>query len=162
MQGRGFSSFASNMIKLSVNETKWSSLLARTRALILYISIWKFDFGPETLPGLSRNGPRGFLILFPNEANRTGIFYHGMIAYNIHLLVSLSTKVSKTPRLLTITYTLYFHSCIWINEWMNKNELSNERMKKCDVTKTWKRVNNEEVWKFGPLPQAPPSAHILP
>ena len=44
------------MIKLSVNETKWSSLLARTRALILYISIWKFDFGPEMLPGLSRNG----------------------------------------------------------------------------------------------------------
>ena len=27
------------MIKLSVNETKWSSLLARTGALILYISI---------------------------------------------------------------------------------------------------------------------------
>ena len=39
MQDRGFNSFASNMIKLSVNETKWSSLLARTRALILYISI---------------------------------------------------------------------------------------------------------------------------
>ena len=58
MQGRGFNSFASNMIKLSVNETKWSSLLARTRALILYISIWKFDFGPEKLPGLSRNGPQ--------------------------------------------------------------------------------------------------------
>ena len=39
MQDRGFNSFASNMIKLSVSETKWSSLLARTRALILYISI---------------------------------------------------------------------------------------------------------------------------
>ena len=38
-QDRGFNSFASNMIKLSVNETKWSSLLGRTRALILYISI---------------------------------------------------------------------------------------------------------------------------
>ena len=47
------------MIKLSVNETKWSSLLARTRALILYISIWIFDFGPVKLPGLSRNGPQG-------------------------------------------------------------------------------------------------------
>ena len=46
------------MIKLSVNETKWSILLARTRALILYISIWIFDFGPEKLPGLSRNGPQ--------------------------------------------------------------------------------------------------------
>ena len=56
MQGRSFSSFASNMIKLSVNETERSSLLARTRALILYTSIWKFDFGPETLPGPSRNG----------------------------------------------------------------------------------------------------------
>ena len=58
MQGRGFNSFASNMTKLSVNETEWSSLLARTRVLIVYISIWKFDFGPETLPGLSRNGPQ--------------------------------------------------------------------------------------------------------
>ena len=34
-----FNSFASNMIKLSVSETKWSSLLASTRALIPYISI---------------------------------------------------------------------------------------------------------------------------
>ena len=46
------------MIKLSVSETKWSSLLARTRALILYISIWIFDFGPVKLPELSRNGPQ--------------------------------------------------------------------------------------------------------
>ena len=46
------------MIKLSVNEKKWSSLLARTRALILYISILIFDFGPEKLPRLSRRGPR--------------------------------------------------------------------------------------------------------
>ena len=56
IKDRGFNSFTSNMIKLSVNETKWSSLLARTRALF-YISIWIFDFGPEKLPGLSRNGP---------------------------------------------------------------------------------------------------------
>ena len=48
------------MIELSVSEKKWSSLLARTRALILYISIWIFDFGPEKLPGLSRNGPLAF------------------------------------------------------------------------------------------------------
>ena len=53
-QDRGFNSLASKMIKLSVSETKCSSLLARTRALILYISIWIFDFGPEKLPGLSR------------------------------------------------------------------------------------------------------------
>ena len=39
MQDRGFNGFASNMIKLSVNETKWSSLVVRTLALILYISI---------------------------------------------------------------------------------------------------------------------------
>ena len=39
MQDRGFSSFASNVMKLSVNETKWSSLLARNHALILYIFI---------------------------------------------------------------------------------------------------------------------------
>ena len=57
MQDRGFNRFASNMIKLSVNETKWSTLLARTCALILHTSIWLFDFGPEKLPGLSRNGP---------------------------------------------------------------------------------------------------------
>ena len=38
MQDRGFNSFASNIIKLSVNEAKWSSFLARTGALILFIS----------------------------------------------------------------------------------------------------------------------------
>ena len=49
------------MMKLSVNETKWSGLLARTHAFILYISISIFDFGPEKLPGLSRNGPLSLL-----------------------------------------------------------------------------------------------------
>ena len=39
------------MIKLSVNETKWSSLLAGTRALILYISISIFDFGARKVTG---------------------------------------------------------------------------------------------------------------
>ena len=58
IKDRGFNSFASDMIKLSVNETKWDSLLAWTRALILYILIWIFDFRPENLPGLSRNGPQ--------------------------------------------------------------------------------------------------------
>ena len=46
------------MIKLSVSETKWSSLLASTQALIPYISIWVFDFAPKKLPGLSRNVPQ--------------------------------------------------------------------------------------------------------
>ena len=45
-------------MKLSVNETKWSSLLGGTSTLTLYISIWIFDFGPEKLPGLSRNRPQ--------------------------------------------------------------------------------------------------------
>ena len=58
MPDRGFNSFASNMIKLSVNETKWISFLARNLALILFISISIFDFGPEKSPGLSRNGPQ--------------------------------------------------------------------------------------------------------
>ena len=53
------------MIKPSVKETKWSSLLARASALILYISISIFDFRPETLPGLSRNGP-----LAPSRVSR--------------------------------------------------------------------------------------------
>ena len=53
MHDKGLNSFASNMIKLSVNEIKWSSLLARTHALILFISIWIYLI----LPGLSRNGP---------------------------------------------------------------------------------------------------------
>ena len=35
MQDRGFNRFASNMINRSVNETKWSSLLATTRAFIV-------------------------------------------------------------------------------------------------------------------------------
>ena len=36
---RGFNIFASNMIKLSLHETKWNSLLAGTHAPILYILI---------------------------------------------------------------------------------------------------------------------------
>ena len=57
MKDRSFNSFASHMIKLSVNETKWSSLLARTSALIPFICISIFDFGPEKLSGLCRYGP---------------------------------------------------------------------------------------------------------
>ena len=41
----------SYMIKLPVNETKWSILLARTRALILFIWISIFDFGPKKVIG---------------------------------------------------------------------------------------------------------------
>ena len=59
MQDRGFNSLASDMIKLSVNETNCSSLLARTLAFIFDISILIFDFGPEKLPGRSINRPLG-------------------------------------------------------------------------------------------------------
>ena len=52
------------MIELSVNETKWCSLLASTPAFILYISIWIFDFGPVKLPGRSRNGPQSSYFYF--------------------------------------------------------------------------------------------------
>ena len=37
---------------------KWSVLLARICALILFISIWIFDFGPKKLSGPWRNGPQ--------------------------------------------------------------------------------------------------------
>ena len=57
MKDRSFNSFASHMIKLSVNETKWSSLLATTSALIPFFCISIFDFGPEKLSGLCRYGP---------------------------------------------------------------------------------------------------------
>ena len=61
------------MIKLSVNETKWSILLARARALILFISIGIFDFGPEKLTGLSRNGLLAPVVQKMNSAiHRTG------------------------------------------------------------------------------------------
>ena len=36
-------------------------MLVTTHAFILYISISIFDFGPEKLPGLSRNGPLALL-----------------------------------------------------------------------------------------------------
>ena len=46
------------MIKLSANETKWSSLLARTRALIL---IFRFEYlisGPKSYRDFRERGPR--------------------------------------------------------------------------------------------------------
>ena len=36
----GFNSFASNMIKLSVNESKWSSLDPRSYSLYFDLNIW--------------------------------------------------------------------------------------------------------------------------
>ena len=45
------------MIKRSVTKTKRTGLLARARAIILYILILILGVGPEKLPGLSRNVP---------------------------------------------------------------------------------------------------------
>ena len=77
------------MIELSVSETKQSSLLARTRALILYISICIFDFGPEKLPGLSRNGPlvkssrtcmeQPFFLFNWQNRNPNGVSFHSYV-----------------------------------------------------------------------------------
>ena len=47
MQGRSFNSFASNMIKLSVNETKRSSLLARPTPLFLIFRFENLISGPK-------------------------------------------------------------------------------------------------------------------
>ena len=78
------------MIKLSVSETKWSSLLARTRALILYILIWIFDFGPVKLPGLSRNGPL--------------VKRHGLIPFKAIVVTSM--------KFLELQNTLLLPNCI--------------------------------------------------
>ena len=47
-------------MKLSVNEAKLTALWARKCAAIQQVLILKFAFGPEKLPGLSRNEPQGF------------------------------------------------------------------------------------------------------
>ena len=56
MQERGFNSFASNMIKLSVNETKQSNFLPG-HALFFFIFRFEYLISCPKLPGLSRNGP---------------------------------------------------------------------------------------------------------
>ena len=58
MQDSGLSSCSSNMIKLSVCETKWSSLLARTGAFIL---LFRFEYlisGPKSYRDFRETGPR--------------------------------------------------------------------------------------------------------
>ena len=52
-----FKIYVSIILKLSLNEAKLAGLWARNCATIQQVSISKFAFGPETLPGLSRNGP---------------------------------------------------------------------------------------------------------
>ena len=46
-----------NMIKLSANETKWSSLLARTRALILIFRFVYLISGPKNYRDFRETGP---------------------------------------------------------------------------------------------------------
>ena len=111
IQDRGFNSFASNMIKLPVSETKWSSLLARTCAHILYISIWIFDFGPVKLTGLSRNGSQGAFPWKPGKsALRTRLRW--VVAKLVRKkLVSDQSSDSKEM----------FQGCIWMRSGLNKN-----------------------------------------
>ena len=82
------------MIKLPVNETKWSSLLTRTGALILYFSIWIFYFGPEKLLGLSTNGPLRTAEVFPVVAS---------------LLPAGETKAEKTGYSRSLQVLQKFH-----------------------------------------------------
>ena len=53
----GFKSFEYYTVKSLAKETKWTLLEFRTHPTFLEIYIWKSDFGPVKLPGLSRNGP---------------------------------------------------------------------------------------------------------
>ena len=48
-------------MKLAVNEANMTVLWARNCATVQQVLILKFAFGPEKLPGLSRNEPQGLL-----------------------------------------------------------------------------------------------------
>ena len=79
MQDRSFNSFASNMIKLSVNETKWSILLARTRALIFFL--FRFEYlisGPKSYRDFGETGPSCSRIFLPawRDADMSFVFVH--------------------------------------------------------------------------------------
>ena len=53
---QSFNNFENDTMKLSVNEAKLTGLWARNFTTIQLLLISKFAFGPEKLPGLSRNG----------------------------------------------------------------------------------------------------------
>ena len=59
IQGQSFNNFENNKMKLSaVNETKFSTgLWTRNRAAIQQLSDFKFFFGSEKSPCLTKNGP---------------------------------------------------------------------------------------------------------
>ena len=97
------------MIKLPVSETKWSSLLARTCAHILYISIWIFDFGPVKLTGLSRNGSQ--------EWDRRDGCIPGLFA-GLHVLEQFASIVlALTASILLLLVCLRCIFCIYIFLW---------------------------------------------
>ena len=60
-----FKRFENCTVKLSVKETKWTSLEVRTHPTFLENLSSKYDFGPVKLPGLSRNGPQGRVVQSP-------------------------------------------------------------------------------------------------
>ena len=56
IQDHSFNNFE-NTMKQSVNEAKLTGLWATNCGTIQQVLIWKFVFGPEKLPGLSRDAP---------------------------------------------------------------------------------------------------------
>ena len=58
IQGQSFNNFENNKMKLSVNEAKFSTgLWTRNRAAIQQFLDFKFFFGPEKFPCLTKNVP---------------------------------------------------------------------------------------------------------
>ena len=89
IQERRFIVFEPSTIKLSVNETKWTGLWARTCATTLHILISNFGFGPEKLPDLSRNGPLAF-IWHPKQWFFFINFYrHKLVPFYLQLIIRL-------------------------------------------------------------------------
>ena len=58
MQDRGFNSFVSNVIKLSANETEWSSLLAGPALLFFTFRFEGVFSGPKSYRDFRETGPR--------------------------------------------------------------------------------------------------------
>ena len=61
IQDQSLNSFENSTMKLAVNEAKLTVLWARNCATVQQVLILKFAWGPEKLPGLSRNEPQGLL-----------------------------------------------------------------------------------------------------
>ena len=118
------------MIKLSVNETKCSCLLARPRALILYFSIWIFDFGPVKLPKLSRNGP---------------LLYSAIRHFNIdHNARCLLLPASPPPKkIIIIKWCVHFCSFSWVLREIEDNKTMDLQHFGCKQAALWSMWNGE-------------------